>query len=167
MAEKKFKIDMFKELLPALDRRDFKFYANLTDEQKKSFAGIVAMRYLSVVSDKNLKLCEYHINMVNEAANRHFWNSEMQKHKELQYLTLAVSGIGEKQHHQWIKGPVTRKKKNKIMQLLSEFYPTANDAELQMFFDMNKEEDIIGIAKRLGYQDEQIRDLKKELKKLR
>jgi len=162
--KKEFKLDVF-ELLSALDRRDFKFYESLSNEQKKAFAGIVAMRWMSVVSDKNQDLCEYHIQMINEAANRHFWNSEMQKHPGLQYLLLAVSGIGQKQRHQWIKGP-TKKNKNKTMKLLSEYYPTANVEELQMFFDMNDVDDIINIAKMLGRQDEQIKELKKELKGL-
>lgn len=163
--KKEFKLDMF-ELLAALDRRDFKFYSNLTDDQKKAFAGIVAMRWMSVVSDKNQELCEYHIQMTNEAANRHFWNSEMQKHPGLQYLSLAVAGLGQKQRHQWIKGPGKKKIKNKSMQVLSDFYPTANVEELQMFFDMNDADEIIGIAKMMGQQDEQIKELKKELKGL-
>ena len=162
VAKKEYKLDMF-DLLAALDRRDLKFYSTLTDEQKKAFAGIVAMRWMSVVSDRDQDLCEYHIGMVNEAANKHFWNSEMQKHPELQYLSLAVSGIGSKQRHQWIKGPA-KKSKNKTMKLLTEFYPTANEEELQIFFDMNSLESILEVAKMLGYQDKQIKELKKELK---
>jgi len=162
--KKEFKLDMF-ELLSALDRRDFKFYSNLTDEQKKAFAGIVAMRWMSVIPDRNQELCEFYIQMVNGAANKHFWNSEMQKHPELQYLVLAVSGIGTKQRHEWIKGPA-KKNKNKTLKLLSEYYPTANDEELLMFYDMNDMDEIIQIAKMLGHQDSQIKELKKELKGL-
>ncbi len=161
-AKKEYKLDMF-ELLSALDRRDLKFYSNLTDEQKKAFAGIVAMRWMSVVSDRDQDLCEYYIGMVNDAANKHFWNSEMQKHPELQYLSLAVAGIGNTQRHQWIKGPA-KKNKNKTMQLLSEFYPTANEEELQMVFELNELEDILEIARMLGYPEKQIKELKKELK---
>ncbi len=162
--KKEFKLDMF-ELLSAIDRRDFKFYSKLTNEQKKAFAGIVAMRWMSVTTDRNKNMCEYHIQMVNEAANKHFWNSEMQKHSELQYLVLAVSGIGTKQRHEWIKGPA-KKSKNKTMKVLNEFYPIANEEELQMFFDMNTIDEIIEITKMLGYQDDQIKEIKKELKGL-
>jgi len=162
--ERKFKLDVFK-LLAALDKRDFKFYSQLSDEEKKGFTGIVAMRWLSTVSDKNRDMCEYHIQMVNDGANKHFWNSEMIKHPELQYLVLAVSGIGTKQRHEWIKGPA-KKNKNKTLKLLSEYYPTANDEELLMFYDMNDMDEIIQIAKMLGHQDSQIKELKKELKGL-
>ena len=52
------------------------------------------------------------------------------------------------------------------MKILSEYYPTANEEELQMFFDMNDMEEIIQIAKMLGQQDDQIKELKKEVKGL-
>lgn len=176
MAKKKeFKLDMF-ELLAALDRRDFKFYSNLTDEQKKAFAGIVAMRWMSNAPYGDIEDNEFHILMVNGAANQHFWNSEITNHPELQYLMLACCGTGSttkpkrapswsKTKHEWIKGPA-KKNKNKAIKVLSEYCPTANDEELLMFFEMNDMEEIIQIAKMLGYQDKQIKELKKELKGL-
>lgn len=174
--KKEFKLDMF-ELLTALDKRDFKFYSTLTDEQKKSFAGIVAMRWMSSAPYSDVMDEIFHILVVNDSANQHFWNSEITKHPELQYLMLACCGTGStkipsraphwaKSKHAWIKGPATKKRKNKSMQILSDFYPTANTEELQMFFNMNDADDIIGIAKMMGRQDEQIKELKKELKGL-
>ena len=162
---KEYKIDVFK-LLAALNQRDFKFYSQLSDEEKKGFAGIVAMRWLSNVSDKNRDMCEYHIQMVNDGANKHFWNSEMQKHPKLQYLSLAVCGIGTKQRHEWIKGPA-QKKQNKILTMLREFCPTASSDELEMLFDMNEFDGLIEIAIMLGYQDDQIKVLKKEIKEMK
>ncbi len=160
--ERKFKLDVFK-LLAALDQRDFKFYSQLSDEERKGFAGIVAMRWLSSVSDKNRDMCEYHIQMVNDGANKHFWNPEMQKHPELQYLSLAVCGIGATQRHQWIKGP-TKMKQNKVLTMLSEFCPTASIEELEMLFNMNEIDGLVEIATLMGYQPDQIKDLKKEIK---
>lgn len=162
--DKKYKLDLFR-LLDAMDRRDFKFYSKLTDEEKKGFAGIVAMRWLSVTSDANKELCEYYIGAINEA-NKHFWNADVAKHPELQYLTIAVAGIGKKIRHQWVKGPA-KKKENKIIQMLKEYYPTANNEELEMFFEMNDIDDFIEIAKTLGYQDDQIKEIKKEAKRLK
>ena len=160
-----FKLDL-SSLLKALDTRNYNFYSTLTDDEKKGFAGIVAMRYLSNVSDKNRELCEYYLQIVNDAANKHFWNSEIQKHPELQYLILANCGIGTSQFHQWIKGP-TKKKQNKVMLMLKEFYPTANENELQLFFDINSNEQILDIANMLGYQFDTIKEIKKELKNIR
>lgn len=161
--ERKFKLDMFK-LLAAIDKRDYTFYSNLTDEEKKGFAGIVAMRWLSSVSDKNLDMCKYHIEMVNNGANKHFWNSEITNHPELQYLTLASCGVGKTQRHEWIKGPISAKKKNAVFNMLREYCPTANEEEINMLFDMNDIDGLVEIAKILGYQDDQIKELKKEIK---
>jgi len=162
--KKKFKIDLF-ELLSALDQRDFDFYTTLTNEQKKAFAGIVAMRWMSCVPDYNKELCEYHIIVVNDCANVHFWNSEMQKHPYLQYLLLAVCGLGIKQRHEWIKGLLNKNKtKSKIRELIKKYYPTANNNEIDMFLSMNNQDDIINLAKQLGYQNEQIKELQIELK---
>ncbi len=164
MKDKKYKLDLFR-LLDALDRRDFKFYLELTEEEKKGFAGIVAMRWLSVTSDVNKELCEYYIGAANEA-NKHFWNADIAKHPELQYLTIAVAGIGKKIRHQWIKGP-SKKTENKVIQMLKEYYPTANSEELEMFFEINEIDNFIEIAKMLGYQDDQIKEIKKEIKRLK
>lgn len=164
MKDKKYKLDIFK-LLKAVDRRDFKFYSNLTDEEKKGFAGIVAMRWLSVSSDADKELCQYYIGAANEA-NQHFWNADIIKHPELQYLTLSIVGMNKKTKHQWIKGPA-KKKQNKIIQMLKEYYPTANSEELKMFFEINDSDDFIEIAKMLGYQDDQIKEIKKEIKRLK
>lgn len=164
MKDKKYKLDLFR-LLEAVDRRDFKFYSKLTDEEKKGFTGIVAMRWISVTSDVNKELCEYYVGAANEA-NKHFWNADIIKHPELQYLTLAIVGMNKKTRHQWIKGPA-KKKQNKIIQMLKEYYPTANSEELEMFFEINNIDDFIEIAKTLGYQDDQIKEIKKEVKRLK
>lgn len=163
---RKFKLDLSK-LLKALDTRDYGFYAQLSDEEKKGFAGIVAMRYMSNVSDKNKELCEYYLQIVNDGANKQFWNPEMQKHPELQYLVLANCGIGAQQFHEWIKAPTSKKKQNSITELLREFYPSASEDEIKMFFEINDDEQIIEIATMLGYQQDKIKEFKKELKKLR
>ena len=74
--------------------------------------------------------------------------------------------MGKKLRHQWIKGP-SKKKENKVIQMLKEYYPTANNEELEMFFEINEIDDFIEIAEILGYQDDQIKQIKKEAKRLK
>lgn len=159
-----YKLDIFK-VLEAIDKRDFGFYKNLSDEEKKNFAGIVAMRWLSSVSGSK-DLQEYYVLAVNETANKNFWSSGLKDHPELQYLTLARAGCGAKQRHEWIKGP-TKKSSNKIYDFLKKYYPTANIEELDLFFEKNTLEDMIEIAKMLGMQDDEIKEIRKELKKIK
>ena len=160
----KHKLDLTK-LLEALDRRDFSFYSKLTDEEKKGFTGIVALRYMSSVPDNGSDLSEYFIGTANEA-NLHFWNSEMTKHPELQYMLLAMCGLGTKQWHPWIKGPA-KKKKSKILTILKKYYPTANDEELEFFLSINSKDELLEIAQMLGYQDDEMKDIKKQIKEIK
>lgn len=163
MTKKKYGLDVFR-LLEALDKRDFNFYKNLSDDEKKSFAGIVAMRWMSSVTGPK-SFQEYHIIAVNEVANKHFWNSALANHPELQYLLLARAGTGQKMRHEWIKGP-SNKSNTKVYEFLKRVYPTANDDEYKLFLEMNTANDLVDLAKMMGMQDDEIKDLKKELKKV-
>ena len=166
VTKKEYKLDLFGKLLPALDKRDFSFYKNLTDEEKKGFADIVALRAMSGTPDSNKAMCEYHIFAANEA-NKNFWNSALKDHKELQYLAIARLGTGKSVKHQWIKGPVSKKINIKVFDVLKRYYPTASDYEMKMFISMNTADDLIEIGKMLGLQKEELKELKKEIKKVK
>ena len=109
--ERKFKLDVFK-LLEAIDQRNFDFYVNLSNEEKKGFAGIVAMRWMSTVSDKNRDVCE-------------------------------------------------------VLSMYSEYCPTASIEELEMLFGMNDIDELIEMATLMGYQPDQIKDIKKSIKEMK
>lgn len=166
-AEKTYKLDLFNDLLPALDTRDFKFYSRLSDEEKKGFASIVALRVISGYTDKDIDMCEYFIGMANEA-NKHLWNPSIAKnHPELQYLSLALIGVGKKVRHEWIRGFTKKKKDNKALDILKKYDPLASDEELVMLFDINTEEELIEIAKMVGIQDHELKEVKKVVKRLK
>jgi len=164
--KKEYKLDLFKQVLPALDKRDFSFYKNLTDEEKKAFADIVVLRYMSTTADVDREMCEYHILAANEA-NKNLWHPELSKHKELQYLAMALIGTGSVVRHEWIKGPTGKKHNNKVFDLVKKYYSTASNDEIQMFIDMNTADDLIELAKIFGTQKEELKDLKKEIKKVK
>lgn len=165
-AKKEYKLDLFKKLLPALDKCDFSFYKNLSDEEKKGFADIVALRAMSGTPDSDKDMCEYHILAANEA-NKNFWHSSLKNHKELQYLTIARLGTGRPVKHQWIKGPVSKKVNNKVVEVLKRYYPTASNDEMKMFINMNTINDLIEIGEMLGLQKEAMKEYKKEIKKVK
>lgn len=164
--KKEYKLDLFKQVLPALDKRDFSFYKNLSDEEKKGFVDIVALRYMSTTADSNKELCEYHILAANEA-NKNLWHPELSKHKELQYLAMALIGTGGVVRHEWIKGPAGKKLNNKVFNLVKKYYPTASSNEIQMFIDMNTADDLIELAEMFGTQKEELKELKKEIRKVK
>lgn len=164
-ADKKYKLDLFGKLLPALDRRDFSLWRKLTEEERAGFADIVALRYMSCVSDTN-PFCEYYIEAANEFGNQHLWNSHIRNHPGLKYLMLACVGVGEKTNHQWIKGP-SRPKNDKVREMLKAFYPTANREEINMMLEMNTDEELLEMAEMMGYQADQIKQLKQDIKKVK
>lgn len=165
-AKKKYKLDLFGKLLPALDKRDFKLYKNLSEEEKKGFADIVALRAMSGTKGMDRDMCEYLIKAAN-GANKHLWNPALSNHPELKYLTLAAIGIGYRVKHEFIKAPLGKKRNMKVFQVLRNFYPTASMDELQLFLDMNDIDALIEIAEMLGMQKEEIKEYKKEVKKVK
>ena len=119
-----------------------KFFDNLSDEKKKGFAGIVALRAFSGYSDRDRELCEYHIQAANEA-NKNFWDKFMQKNPDIQYRTLAMLGIGNPVRHVWINGPKTKKKSNMVMDVVRKRYPSAKLDDILFFIDINETKDLI------------------------
>lgn len=166
--KKTYKLDLFGKVLPALDRRDFSLYSKLTDEERKNFADIVILRYMSNAKTASMDILEYIIAMTNEA-NKHLWNSALKDHGELKCMILATSGVGVgiKINHEFIKAPIGKKRNNKMFDVVRRYYPTASINELQMFIDMNNEDDLIEIGKMLGLQKEELNVYKKEVKRIK
>ncbi len=127
MAE--YKLDLFNEVLPAIDRRDLGFYGRLSDEQKKGFAPPVVLRFASSAKGQ---AAEHHMWLVNERANINFW--DISDHPELQFKLIASCGYGSRQQHPWINMVGKAKKSDRVREFLSEFWPDANDRELDIIF---------------------------------
>lgn len=88
--------------LAALDKKDYGYYSNLTQEQQKKFVPYMMLLWMSAVKGgKDLQ--GYYVLNTELCANKHFFNESIQQHPELQWLMLCAAspGIG-KQFHQWI-----------------------------------------------------------------
>lgn len=161
-----YKLDMFKRLLPGLDRRDLRLWSKLSADERKGFADIVALRYMSAVDTRDRDMVEYHVQLANEFANKHLWNSEIRKHPEFQMMLLAMVGVGAPQKHEWIPKPKV-KKKNKILEMISEIYPTWKMDELELFFSLNSEEELMDLFESVGMQPDDLKKVKADIKKLK
>lgn len=111
-----------------LDRKNRRFYDELTAEEKKKFSTFLMIRWGSAV-DGSSELQQYYVQSVNHYLNRHFFS--MSRHPKLQWLmaTAASPGLGTPRHH-WIgtkKGPGNAKVKQ-----LRALFPTLQDDELQV-----------------------------------
>ncbi|HEY6436522.1 MAG TPA: hypothetical protein VIY47_08030 [Ignavibacteriaceae bacterium] len=149
---KEYKNDLFKVVIPALDRRDKKFYGKLTEEQQKDISIWTLTRWMSsTMKHADIQLCNVNT-IVNSRAKF------LTKHKELQWMLLAVSGTGKAERHEWV-APPKGVKKNKIEETILQFFPLLRDDELELFQQINTVEDLEEFFKDNGFDDKTIEDL--------
>lgn len=150
-------MDMFKEVLPKLDARDFQWAKDLSDDELKAAAPFIIMKFMSASSSKGFE--EYHIMAVNEVVNKNFW--EVSNHKKLQMMLLAACGTGKKQYHYF---PGKSPKDTAKYKYLREKYPLWKADEIEMMMEKLSGSDMISLAKSFGMQDENLAKFEKELK---
>ena len=138
----------------AFDSKDRKFYADLTDEERKKFSNYLMVRWGSSVQGSS-DLQAYYLLSCNENLNKHFF--DLSKHPELQWLaaTTVSPGLGNFRHN-WIKMK-KRESNNKTVKFLKNFYPDYRDDELELLAKINTKEDMIALARSHGWDDKKIK----------
>lgn len=158
-ALEKVKLDLGKTL-NALNNRDLDYYAKLSDEEKKKYAPIVLMRYMS--SAPNQKgLHEAHLVYVNELVNDNFWS--LTKFPEFQHMLLATCGLNMNVRHDWIAMP-KRKKVDGLRDYFKQIYPDLNDLEYQLVVQNTSSEEFVETAKSRGILDKEVGKLLEQFK---
>jgi hypothetical protein len=134
--------------MAVFDRKDRKFYDNLTDEERKKFSNFLMIRYGSSVQGGR-DLQEFYLIATNERLNKHFFN--INKHPKLQWLcaTTVSPGMGT-QRHQWIAPKKKEPGASGIKKRLAEIYPTLKDDELELMAKINTKKDLDEYLKRSG-----------------
>jgi len=150
---KEFALDIF-QLLGSIDKNDTLLYSKLSDEQKKGYSPLIAMRWTTGTSDTKQIL------YVNELVNRYVF--PLGKHPELLYKLQCAASSKTPRRYGWL-GAKNTVKKVKGIDVVMDYYnfgpKKAKDA--MRILDA---EDILGMAEELGYQKEELAKLKKELK---
>lgn len=163
-AKRSYKLDIM-TVLEAIDTNKREFYSNLTDEEKKSVVPRVLVRWLSAVSDNNRQR-DWYILAANDLVNNHLW-ALGKDHQELLWLLMTVAGTGKKQYHQWI--PANQKKTSsspKLDELLKSQHPGANEIELSILKQGLGKDGILELARASGINDNAVKEIQAELKKL-
>lgn len=140
--------------MTAIDRRDRNWYMRLPAEKQKAFSAWMMMRYASSVQGSG---AAHYIFMVNELVNKNF--SDISRHPELQWLLLSACGTGRAEFHPYIKPPNSRKKKDRVTELLSEFYPWLKADEIELLISINTTDELKQLAVDHGIDDKTIRDI--------
>lgn len=142
------------EVLAAIDRRDFDWYANLPDDMKKKWSSWLFLRYASSVKGVS---CDDALLDTNEFVNKNY--VDLYKHDELMWKLFCLTGTGKKQYHEWIKAPNSKKKTDKVSEFISEIYPHLKSDEIELFLTINDEHSIRNLALDSGKTEKEIEDI--------
>jgi hypothetical protein len=143
-----------KDIMAAVDRKDYNFYSNLSDEQRKSLNLWMTQRYASSVQGP---LAPHYLIMINEFMNTNW--SDVSKHPELQWKLMCLAGTGKTQFHPFVKVPKSKKKKSPVQQLIRELFPLLKNDELELLLTINTKEELIELAINNGVDDKTVKEI--------
>jgi hypothetical protein len=141
-----------KRELAAVDNKDYDFYSNLTDEERKAFSPYVLMRYTAnVQGDRDIQ--EWFLETTNEYVNKNHWVLS-KDHKALLWKLYAATGAGVPAYHPYLAAS-KKEKAVKIEKLVAELNPTMKMAEVKMLAQMLTKEDIKELFDSMGFDKKQ------------
>jgi hypothetical protein len=145
------KLDIKREL-NAVDQKNYDFYTNLTDDERKAFSPYILMRYTaSVQGDRDTQ--EWFLEHTNEMVNKNHWDLS-KNHKALLWKLFAATGTGVNCYHPYLAAG-KKEKANKIEKLLVELYPAMKMDEIKMLAKMMDKNDIKELFDKMGFDKKQ------------
>jgi hypothetical protein len=145
------KLDIKREL-NAVDQKNYDFYTNLTDEEKKAFSPYILMRYTaSVQGDRDIQ--EWFLERTNEMVNKNHWDLS-KNHKSLLWKLFAATGAGVNCYHPYLAAG-KKEKANKIEKLLVELYPAMKMSDIKMLAAMMDKQDKEELFDKMGFDKKQ------------
>jgi hypothetical protein len=143
-----------------LDLKQYEFFDQLTDEERKKFSTFIIMKYgASVEGSKELQ--EWYLRATNEQVNVNFF--DLGKHVKLQWLMCATvsPGLG-KQRHYWSAPSKKTGGRSKKIKFLSQLYPNARKDEIELLAKINTDADLEELAKSMGLSDTEVKKVIKD-----
>jgi hypothetical protein len=149
-------LDLFKQLLPALDTRSKTFFESLTKEQKEEFekSQWVTQRFLSSAESANNAVIEHYLIMTNDIVNINF--SEIKDHPEMISKLMSMVGIGKSLKHPFIPPSTKRTYENAFKQWLFDNNHNINDQELDILFHSFTKEAAKDLLEQFQVKDKKI-----------
>src|SRR5271157_4210483 len=147
-----FKLDIFDLLGKLNNPKSGDIYSKLTEEEKKGFAPIVVMRWMSGTSD------ERQIMLLNEFVNPYVF--ALGKHPHLLMLLLQVASSKTNKRYSWL-GIKSKRKNIESMKVVGEYFDMS-DREVSTLNPFPPEAEVMQMAEELGWQKDELTKLKKE-----
>lgn len=152
-------VDLFNDMIPAVDMGIKELWDAATEEGRKEIKGDLwnLNRYISSVKSSNPDLQEHYLLTVNEYFNKNW--AEIAKHPKLQWLSLTVCSheSKKKQFHEWL--PLKREK-NKKEEFLAELFPNMKRSDIETLAAVTTDREIKEYCKGLGWDKKQIDGIK-------
>jgi hypothetical protein len=133
------KLDIFK-MLAAMDCKDYNFYDNLSDEERKGFSAFLALKWGASVEGSR-EIQHYYLAATNHYCNKHWF--EINKHPKLQWLELCAAspGIGP-QRHKWLEMQKKDKKADEHVKKLTNLFPNVKINDIEVLSKLVSKRDI-------------------------
>ena len=152
---KVYKLDIFDLLSRLNDPKSGDIFVQLSDDERKGFAPLVVMRWMSGTSD------ERQIMMLNEFANPAIFALGKHPHLLMQLLQASSSKqLGRR--YSWL-GIKSKKKNVLAMQVVQEYFEMSK-REVQLLNPFPHQDEVMQMAEELGWQKDDIKKLEKEYK---
>jgi hypothetical protein len=149
-----FKLDIFK-VLSQLDARDLHIWEKLSEDEQKGFSSFIITRWMSGTADA-LQLM-----YVNELVNSLLFKLG-KDHEELYCKLLACCGSQRSRRFQWIAEAKKNKTSNLALTVIKDYYEYSTREALDTL-DLLSSTDIYELAEDLGWQQDELKKLKKEI----
>ena len=147
-------LDLFKELIPAIDMGIKELYDAAGDDGKKDIKLDLwnLNRYISSVKG-NYEKTALAVFKVNEYYNKNWNVLGGTNHVKLQWQLLCVAGkTGKTQFHPWIGLKKKKDDSSKAVKLLAQIYPEMRMDEVETLARISTKKEIKELAKEHGYE---------------
>jgi hypothetical protein len=152
-------IDLFKEIIPAVDMGLKDLWDAAQEEGQKEIKGDFwnLNRYISNVKSSNRELQEHFVLTTNQFYNKN-WAS-IQKHPKLVWQSLCMCSHESKKtyFHEYIP---LKKQKNKKVEWLAEQFPNMKMSDVETLASITTDKEIKEYAKDLGWDKKQVNEIK-------
>jgi hypothetical protein len=152
-------VDLFKDMIPAVDMGLKELWDAVSEEGRKEIKGDFwnLNRYISSVSGSSRDIQEHYVLTVNEYYNKNW--ALIQKHPKLVWQTLCLCSHDNKKtyFHKWL--PLKRAK-NKKEEFLEQLFPNMKRSDLETLATITTDKDIKKYCEGLGWDKKQIDGIK-------
>ena len=153
-------IDLFKEIIPCVDKGIKDLWEASTEEGQKEIKSDLwnLNRYISSVKTNNREQQEHFVLTVNELYNKHWF--VLQKHPKLLWFLLCLCSWDKEKtfFHEWI-GFSAGKNNNKRIKLLETVYPNMKKSDLETLSEITTSVEFKELARELGWEEKEIKNL--------